>query len=283
MTNLPSPTALLGCSIEIYNAALPRGQIRHAVFDFDGTLSLIRAGWQEVMLAQCVAELERTPTGEAREELQRICLDFITRLTGKQTIYQMFQLAEEVEKRGGKLRPALEYKREYLDLLHRKIGHRLDALRSGRDPACRHQVRGSVPLLAGLRQRGVTCYLASGTDEEFVTDEVRLLGLAGYFDGGVFGARDDYKSFSKKMLIEKILRDYRLQGAELAVFGDGYVEIENGKQAGGLTVGAATVESGAGGWDMWKKKRLLEVGADLLVPDWQEADRLLIHLFAEEP
>ena len=282
MTNPPAPAALLGRSIEIHNPALQRGQIRHALFDFDGTLSLIRAGWQEVMLAQCVAELERTSTAEPREELQRICLDFITRLTGQQTIYQMFQLAEEVEKRGRTPRPALEYKREYLDLLHREIGHRLDALRSGRDPACRYQVPGSVSLLAGLRQRGVTCYLASGTDEEFVTDEVRLLGLADYFDGGVFGARDDYKSFSKKMLIENILRDSRFQGPELVVFGDGYVEIENGKQAGGLAVGAATAESDAGGWDLWKKKRLLEVGADLLVPDWQEADLLLAYLFAEE-
>lgn len=282
MTNPSSPTALLGHSIEIHNPALRRGRIRHALFDFDGTLSLIRAGWQEVMIAQCVAELERTSTGETSEELQRICLDFITRLTGKQTMYQMLQLAEEVEKRGGMPRPALEYKREYLDLLHHKIGHRIDALRSGRDPAVRYQVRGSVSLLAGLRQRGVTCYLASGTDQEFVADEVGLLGLVDYFDGGVFGARDDYKSFSKKMLIEQILRDHRLQGPELVVFGDGYVEIENGKQAGGLAVGAATVESDAGGWDLWKKNRLLEVGADLLAPDWQEADLLLAYLFAEE-
>jgi phosphoserine phosphatase len=229
-----------------------------------------------------VAELARTPTRETREELAQVCLDFITRLTGKQTIYQMLHLAEEVEKRGGTSCPALEYKRQYLELLHRKIAHRLDALRRGQDPASRYQVRGSLLLLAGLQQRGVTCYLASGTDHEFVVDEAGLLGLTAFFSGGIFGARDDYQSFSKKILIEQILRDHRLRGAELAVFGDGYVEIENSKQVSGLAIGAATLESGEMGWDLWKKKRLLEVDADLLVPDWQEADLLLSYLFAEE-
>jgi phosphoglycolate phosphatase-like HAD superfamily hydrolase len=275
------PAAVIGQRIEIHNPGLVRGRIRHALFDFDGTLSLIRAGWQEVMIDQCVAELEKTPTRETREALRHVCRDFITRLTGKQTIYQMFQLADEVEKRGGASRPALEYKREYLALLHRRIAHRLDALRSGADPATGYLVRGALDLLEGLQRRGITCYLASGTDQEFVVEEAALLGVAAYFDD-ICGARDDYKSFSKKMLIERILREHQLQGPELAVFGDGYVEIENGREAGGLTIGAATLETGEERWDMWKKKRLLEVGADLLVPDWQEADLLLAYLFAED-
>ena len=276
------PVVILGHRIEVYNSALVRGEIRHAVFDFDGTLSLIRAGWQEVMLAQCIAELERTNSGESHAALHRLCLEFITRLTGKQTIYQMFQLAAEVDKRGGTPRPALEYKRQYLQLLHHRIGHRLDALRQGRDPACRYRVRGSIELLEGLKRRGIVCYLASGTDHELVIDEARLLGLSGYFTGGIFGARDDYRSFSKKILIDRLLADHRLQGSQLAVFGDGYVEIENGKQAGGLAIGAATLENGEAGWDNWKKARLLEVGADLLTPDWGEAELLLAYLFAEE-
>jgi len=278
----PAPPLIVGRDVQVYNPQLDRGRIRYALFDFDGTLSLIRAGWQEVMLAQCLDELAKTSTDESREALRRVCLDFITRLTGKQTIYQMFQLAEEISKRGGTARDALAYKREYLDLLNLKIAHKLDALRSGRDPAPRYQVRGSVDLLEGLKRRGITCFLASGTDEEFVADEVELLGLASFFDGGIYGARDDYKAFSKKMLIERILSENELQGSELVVFGDGYVEIENGVEAGGLTVGVATLESGEVGWDEWKRGRLLEVKADLLVPDWAEADQLLTYLFAEE-
>jgi phosphoglycolate phosphatase-like HAD superfamily hydrolase len=276
------PALTLGRRIEVYSPDLVRGRFRHALFDFDGTLSLIRAGWQEVMVGQCAEELARTPTTEDRDRLEAVCREFITRLTGLQTIYQMLRLAEEVARRGGEARPPLEYKREYLDRLHARIGYRLDALRSGRDPAERHLVGGSVALLEGLTRRGITCYLASGTDEEFVQDEARLLGLTRYFSGGIYGARDDYLSFSKKMLMKRIVVEHGLHGEELLAFGDGYVEIENAKQVGGAAVGVASCEQGTGNWDPWKRNRLLEVGADLLVPDWREAEILLAWLFAEE-
>jgi phosphoglycolate phosphatase len=276
-TTSPEP----GQRIQIHNPAFQRGLGRHALFDFDGTLSLIRAGWHEVMTAQFVGELAKTGSGESDQELGAVCAEFITRLTGKQTIYQMLELVAQIEQRGGSPRLALEYKHEYLELLHRRISHRLDALREGRDPAPRYQVRGSVELLTGLRSRGVKLYLASGTDQPFVVDEVSLLGLADFFEGRVYGARDDYESFSKQMVIEEILRESGLAGPELLVFGDGYVEIENGKQAGGVAVGAATMEDGSDDWDPWKRQRLLEVGADVLVPHWGEADALLRLLFAE--
>ena len=46
------PIQHLGANIEIYSAPPVRGLIQHAVFDFDGTLSLIHAGWQEIMLEE---------------------------------------------------------------------------------------------------------------------------------------------------------------------------------------------------------------------------------------
>jgi len=49
------------------------------------------------MLAEILLE---TPEHESEEELSRVVTEFVTRLTGKQTIYQMIQLAEEVTKRG---------------------------------------------------------------------------------------------------------------------------------------------------------------------------------------
>jgi phosphoglycolate phosphatase len=279
--NTSAPRQDLGRTIEIYNPDLIRGQILHAVFDFDGTISLIRAGWQDVMIAQCVGELEQTPTNESREVLEQVCRSFITRLTGEQTIFQMFQLEEEVSKRGGQPRTGAEYKREYLALLQDKLRDKIERLRGGRDSSETYLVRGSIALLEGLKNRGVTCYLASGTDHEFVIDEANLLGLTPFFSGGMYGAQEDYKSFSKKMLIERIIDENQLQGTQLVGFGDGYVEIENTRDAGGLAVGIASLENGEYGWDLWKKNRLLEVGADIMVPDWQEADLLLSYLFGE--
>ena len=114
--------------LEIANPTAPRGKFRFAVFDFDGTLSLIREGWMDVMIPYFVEELSNTPEHEDQADLERVVRDFVERLTGKQTIYQCFQLVEEVRKRGGKPREPLEYKHEYLARLWERIEHRVASL-----------------------------------------------------------------------------------------------------------------------------------------------------------
>jgi phosphoglycolate phosphatase-like HAD superfamily hydrolase len=278
---MKTPPRILGRAIEVHHPAVQRGRIRHAVFDFDGTLSLLRAGWQEVMIAHAAEELSRTPGAPPSEGWRAFCREYITRLTGEQTIYQMLHLEEQVRRRGGAARPASEYKREYLRRLGERIRHRLEALRQGRESPAGYLVPGSVGLLEGLARRGVTCYLASGTDHPFVVEEAGLLGLAPYFGGRIYGAQEDYRRSTKKLLIARIIAENGLQGPELAIFGDGYVEIANAKEAQGLAVGAATCEDHSAEWDEWKKHRLLEVGADLLVPHWEESQLLLAYLFGE--
>ena len=167
-----------------------------------------------------------------------------------------------------------------LEVLQKKIAHRLEALRQGADPTP-YRVRGCDALLDGLARRGATCYLASGTDELFVVEEARLLGLDAYFGQRIYGARDDYQSFSKKMLLERLRTDHGLRGTELAAFGDGYVEIESAREVGGLAIGVASRENGELGWDAWKKERLIATGAQVLVPDWQESELLLSFLCGE--
>jgi len=54
--------------------------------------------------------------------------------------------------------------------------------------------------------RGVACYLASGTDRPYVLDEAAALGLPRYFDDRIYGALEDYQSYSKRLVIERILR-----------------------------------------------------------------------------
>ena len=134
---VPAPLQRLGRDIEISEPAQLRpGQIRYAVLDFDGTLSLLRAGWQEVMTDQFVRVLgDWAPIAESPAQLAAVCRDFITTLTGRQTIYQTIQLEEEVRKRGGEPLPAALYKRQYLELLSDHISDRLEDVRAGRRPA----------------------------------------------------------------------------------------------------------------------------------------------------
>jgi phosphoglycolate phosphatase-like HAD superfamily hydrolase len=138
----------------------------------------------------------------------------------------------------------------------------------------------SLELLDALRRRNVALYVASGTDEPFVVEEVALLGLDRYFGRHVYGARDDYRSFSKAQVIARILRENAVDGASLLGFGDGYVEIQNIKAVGGLAVAVASDEAGRSGRpDPWKRDRLLGAGADIVIPDYRDHRALLDYLW----
>jgi len=274
------PNFLPNTAIEIIRPNIRRGEIRHALFDFDGTLSLIREGWQEVMVPMMVDVLMETPRHESREELAVIVREFVDRLTGKQTIYQMLQLQEEVRARGGQPLEALAYKRIYYDLLWKRIAHRVAGLKAGAIPREEMLVPGSLDMLEALRARGVTCYLASGTDIAYVKDEAGALGLTPYFVGGIYGALDNWEEFSKALLIQQILSEHHLYGHHLVVFGDGYVEIENAVAVEGIAIGVASDEVRRAGINTWKRNRLINAGAQLIVPDFRETDALVRYLFA---
>lgn len=262
--------------VEFGPAFRPRPEISHVLFDFDGTLSLIRQGWPEVMVPMMVEMLPRRPD-DTEEGLRRMVFEDIMRLNGKQTIYQMIQLAERVRQRGGQPRDPLWYKHEYLRRLNARIADRVEGLRSGRIRPDQMLVYAARPLLEHLLSLGLTLYLASGTDEPFVKQEAELLDISRYFGGRIYGALDNYQSFSKKIVIDRILGENRIPGHRLLAFGDGYVEIENTKAVGGLAVAVASDEAnnGSGRMDEWKRQRLLGVGADVVIPDFRDAIRLV--------
>jgi phosphoglycolate phosphatase-like HAD superfamily hydrolase len=259
-------------SVEFAPGFQPRPGIRHVLFDFDGTLSLIRQGWPEVMVPMFVEMLPRRD-GETETDLADLATEDIMRLNGKQTIYQMIQLAQRIAQRGGTSRDPLWYKREYLRRLDQRIRGRIEALREGHIVKDQLLVHGAQTLLEHLVAGGLTLHLASGTDQPHVKEEAELLGLTRYFQGRIFGALDDYQNFSKQMVIERILREHTISGDQLLAFGDGYVEIENTKQVGGLAVAVASDEAnnGSGRIDSWKRQRLLGVGADVVIPDYRDA------------
>ena len=251
-----------------------------ALFDFDGTISVIRAGWMEVMIPMMVELLAATKSGESEAELRMVVEEFVGRLTGKQTMYQMIELAENIERRGGKAEDPLVYKTMYLDRLNAKIETRLADLRTGHADPERYMVPGTLGLLNDLRSRGLKMYLASGTDHRYMHEEARLLGVIPHFDGGVFGALDDYKSFSKKILIERVIASSEFRGDQFLGFGDGYVEIENVREVGGTTVGVASDEPDCLKVDEWKRERLIGVGADYIVPNYSALSELTAALFS---
>ena len=282
VTEIASVRFLPNSTVEIIRE-VDRGQPpRFALFDFDGTLSLIRDGWTEIMVSMLVEILQQTGTDETDGQLTQLVEQFVAELTGKQTIYQMLRLAEKVQKRGGEPLDPLEYKSRYHERLMKHIAHRREALRSGAADATEMLVPFSLELLEELKRRDVELYLASGTDENYVREEVELLGLAQFFGQHVYGAVDDHKKFSKQMIIERILQENGVEGSRLVGFGDGYVEIDNVKSTGGIAVGVASDESGRSGRpDAWKRERLIGVGADVIVPDFRDYAAVCAYLWNE--
>ncbi len=265
--------------IEIICRGASAGKARVAIFDFDGTLSLIRSGWMDVMLPLCVEQLTATNSSESEAQLKDVAEEFISRLTGKETIYQMMALAEAVRERGGVPLEPITYKKIYLERLSQKSAGRLESLRNNQNQPGRYMVPGSRQLLEFLIAKGMRLYLASGTDDPNVKEEAQLLKLSHYFEGRIYGAQDDLQSFSKALLVQQILTKTDMHANELVVFGDGYVEIDEVKKVGGTAVGVATDEPDCLQIDGWKRKRLIKAGADFIIPNYLELGGLLDTVF----
>lgn len=271
-------------SIEVIRPWKPEAfAIRFCLFDFDGTVSLIRQGWQDIMIPYFCEELRKTEGSGADEEVLGLVREFVTDLTGKQTIFQCIALAEEVQKRGGTPKDPGEYKAEYLRRLERRIRDRKEGLAAGRYRPDDWMVPGVRAFLEMLRQRGVRCFLASGTDEEAVREEAKLLRADDLFDGGIWGARDELFQGRRKEdirdikaeVIRDMLREEKIDPSQLAGFGDGFMEIELVSGAGGLAIGTATDERRRSGIDRWKRERLIRAGARAIIPDFSDPESVL--------
>lgn len=272
-------------NIEIINPAYRRGRFRFAVLDFDGTISLIREGWQKIMKGYFLEELKKAPAAKDESEGSLIaCVDeFVDVNTGKQTIYQCICLVDEIAARGGTPLDAQDYKDEYQRRLLEAIDKRLKGLEDGSVDPLSLTVPGGIELLKALKAHGVRIFIASGTDEIYAAHEAELLGATQYLSAPVYGAQRDYKTFSKKMVIERIMRENGLAGEQLIGFGDGFVEIENIKEHGGFAVGVASDEKYHDGRvDAWKRERLIGAGADIIIPDYHKLDVLIDYLFPKE-
>lgn len=250
----------------------PSGEIRFAVFDFDGTISALRCGWEKIMLPlmlECMSP-GAEPSEALREEAER----YIDESTGIQTIYQMQWLAERVNELTGVMRPAQWYKDEYLRRLALSIAHKKQALADGSEPPENYLIAGSAEFLKALAERGITLYLASGTDHKDVVYEAELLGVKDYF-AGIYGAPKDRADCSKEAVLRMLLEEKNISGRQLLVAGDGKVEIALGKQNGAFALGAATDEEKLHGVNPVKYSRLLKAGADAITGDFIEKEEIL--------
>lgn len=235
------------------------------MFDFDGTVALVRAGWMPVMLdlmMETLAPLSSRPD-QARSEAE----EYVARFTGKDTIHQMAAFAEHVSALGGSPIDPVEHKSRFL----RRI-EAVRVLRLSRLQGDELLVPGTRALLTSLRARGIATYLASGTAHADVVHESRLLGISHFFDE-IHGSSPE--TLTKAGLLGRLIAD-GIDPREIVTFGDGCVEIEETRIVGGTAVGVATCEAGCHAVDPKKRRWLLEAGADYIIPNFLDPEIMRI-------
>ncbi len=221
------------------------GSIKHAVFDHDGSISTLREGWEQVMepvmIRAILGEKYETADQNLFQDIRMQVLEFIDMSTGIQTIVQMEGLVQMVDEFNfvpkEKILDKFGYKKIYNDALMKVVSKRVEKLETGELTVEDCTIKGSVDILRALKEKGVTLYLASGTDIEDVIHEAEILGYADLFNGGIHGSVGDISKYSKKMVFEKIIKENNLKGFELAVFGDGPVEIKECIKSDGIAIG----------------------------------------------
>ena len=280
----PRKARYLGDSeIEIVRDLPDDVNIRHAIFDHDGTISTLRQGWEEIMGPMMVRAILGTRYDDADEALYHGVVDavraFVDNTTGAQTLVQMQGLVGLIERFGcvekADVLDMHGYKALYNEELMAMVRRRVAKLRRGELDAGDFLIKGARQFLEALCARGVKLYLASGTDQADVAAEAETLGYAHLFDGRIFGAVGDIKVEAKRVVLQRIFSEHGLTGSEVVTFGDGPVEIRETRKRNGIAVGLASDELRRFGPSPAKRSRLIRAGADLIVPDFSQRDKLL--------
>lgn len=265
---------------DVINTHLTPRPVKAAMIDFDGTLSLLREGWDQVMIPMMVEELlPLSGTRETPEQLSQLVTNWVLKLNGQPTINQMQALADEVIIRKGMPCAAGEYKQRYLDLLMKTVEERKKQIVKEKS-ARRWVVPGSYQLLEGLKRRDIPMLLASGTDLTALRTEAAILEITSYFDQGIEGPESDSSAFTKAQVCDQMLERLTVPGNALLNIGDGFVETKVAKDRGGIAIGVAYDHDHPGQYNAWRLEQLHHAGADLIVPDLQQSELLLSWLFS---
>ena len=270
--------------IEIITTWHKPPEIKHAIFDNDGTISTFRQGWEYIMAPMMVRAILGDRYDDAGEttlkKVRSAVDDLIDKTTGIQTLRQMLHLGELVREFGfvaeGDILDAHGYKEIYNEDLIAMVRRREAKLRRGEISTDDLSIKNAIPFLKVLYEKGIRLWLTSGTDTADVRHEAEVLGYAYLFEERIFGATGDIDAEAKKMVLDSILDSIgKDDAASIITFGDGPVEIRETHKRGGLTAGVASNELRRYGLNPSKRTRLIKAGADIVIPDFAQPEILL--------
>lgn len=261
-------------TLEIVKPLAENVDIKVILFDFDGTISTLRQGWEQIM-EPLMIEMISGPR-QTHSELEQEVKDYINESTGIQTIYQMQWLAEKVEEYGWnpEVLGPWDYKEEYNKRLLKMVNYRIKKLEDGESSPEEFMIKGSYQFLQKLQSENYKLYLASGTDHPDVVHETEILGVKDFFEE-IAGAPVKRADSSKAKVISHLLDEKGLTGSQLLIIGDGKVEISMGIDRDAVTLGAAVDEIKREGLNSWKRKRLIKAGAHAITGDFKNYGEII--------
>jgi rfaE bifunctional protein kinase chain/domain len=270
--------------IEIINIWEKKPEIRHAIFDHDGTISTLREGWELIMCPMMMKAILGDHFLLAEDALfvkiQKRVQEYIDKTTGIQTLVQMHGLRNMVIEFGfvpeDRILEAPVYKNIFNDELLQMVRNREQKLYNGELTPEDYTLKNSAPFLKKLFDTGVKLYLASGTDTEDVISEAKALGYDHLFEGRIYGSSGNVTRDAKKIVLDQVLDTIGDSAScRVVTFGDGPVEIRETKKRGGITVGVASNEVRRYGLNLHKRTRLIKAGADIIIPDFSQGHKLI--------
>ena len=275
---------LKNTEVEIINKWKEKPNIKHAIFDHDGTISTLREGWELIMKPMMTKAILGDKYYDANDSLYRkvslMVNEYIDKTTGIQTLAQMNGLLDLIREFDcvpeEKMLNASGYKQLYNDELLKMVVERETKFRNGELCLEDLTLKNVIPFLQYLHDSGIKLYLASGTDVEDVISEARVLGYEHLFKGRIYGAVGDVTKEAKKIVLDRILDSIGEDASgEVVTFGDGPVEIRETTKRGWLAVGVASNELRRYGLNEHKRSRLIKAGADVIIPDFSQFTQLL--------
>lgn len=283
-TDIRKAEYLADSEIEIIHKRKEKPEIKHAIFDHDGTISTLREGWEGIMAPVMTKAILGEKYDDADDSLfQKVrsrVNEYIDKTTGIQTLAQMHGLTGLIREFGcvpeEKILEPEGYKKIYKEELLKVVRVREQKFLKGE--LCLEDVtlKNAVAILRILFESGIKLYLASGTDVEDVVHEVTALGYGHFFEGRIYGAVGDIKKEAKKIVLDGILNEIGESASRnLVTFGDGPVEIRETGKRGGITIGVASNEPRRYGLNEKKRTRLIMAGADMIIPDFSQFERVL--------
>ncbi|MGL5722258.1 MAG: HAD family hydrolase [Brevinema sp.] len=254
-----------------------KGQpIKAAIFDFDGTLSTLRYGWEEIMLGTLCKVLEEA--NALTDERKKEVLGFIHETTGVQTVFQMQKFEELLAQWGvPNDKDAWFYKDLYNEDLMTMVRTRTQKLLNGQANPGDFRIAGSVEFLQTLADKGVQMFIASGTDHEDVVREVTGLEFLPFFKD-IKGAPHRKMSCPKEAAFTYVTQELGIHPSQVLIAGDGKVEISLADKHGSWALAIASNEAARQGIDPIKEKRLIEAGAWALSGDFLAKEEILAWL-----